>query len=190
MSSKGSQPGRLQAALGLLLLVAIVIAGYFLLRIAWSLFADLDPQVSAAIAVALSAVVVVPLTRWFDRKKYREEPLQSRKVEVYSRFVRGLVGAMLSGKDSLESDLKEFFADITPDLTIWASDEVLRRWSVMRRRFADEHYQNIDAAVLMIEIEDLMKAVRRDLGHGNKNLQSGDILGLWVNDVGDWSADR
>ena len=36
---------------------------------------------------------------------------------------------------------------------------------------------------LMFGVEDLFRAIRKDLGHGDLLLQRGDILRLYINDV-------
>ena len=36
---------------------------------------------------------------------------------------------------------------------------------------------------MLFAYEDLLYAVRRDLGHGNRGLKRGDILALFVNDI-------
>jgi hypothetical protein len=35
----------------------------------------------------------------------------------------------------------------------------------------------------MFLIEDVMFAIRKDLGHGNKRLTQGDVLALFINDI-------
>ena len=36
---------------------------------------------------------------------------------------------------------------------------------------------------VMIPLEDLMLEIRKDLGHNNKNINRGEILSLFINDV-------
>lgn len=175
------------AALGVLAVLALVVA-----RGLWRVFADLDPQVAAASALAGATVVVVPLTRWYDRRRLREEPLQSRKVEVYERFIRGFLDNFFDNNRGGMDDEKvaSFMFGVTPDLTIWASDDVVRRWSLLRRRWANADPSQEPDASTLYELEALLLSIRSDLGHRNKGLEDGDLLGLWVNDVGDWSARR
>lgn len=173
-----------QIMLGVAMSVALVGLALFLARVAIRSFASLDPQVSAALAVAGATVIVVPITRWFERRRLREEPLQTRKVDVYERFIRGFLDNFFDqrrgGMD--QAKLLAFMSDVTPDLTIWASDDVLARWSRLRRRWAaGEH--SPEASEALQELEALFLAIRQDLGHGNKGLEPGDVLGLWINDI-------
>lgn len=175
------------AGLGLLLVLAtLVVFGL------WRGVSEVDPQVAAAGAIAASTVVVVPLTRWYDRRRLREEPLQGRKIEVYDRFIRGFLDNFFDNKRGgvEEEKVAAFMFGVTPDLTIWASDDVLRRWSLLRRRWANrDPTLEVDASGLY-ELEALLLSIRSDLGHRNKGLYAGDVLGLWVNDIGDWSPSR
>lgn len=174
-------------ALGVLAVLVLVVA-----RGLWRVFADPDPQVAAASALAGATVVVVPLTRWYDRRRLREEPLQSRKVEVYERFIRGFLDNFFDNKRGGMDDEKvaSFMFGVTPDLTIWASDDVVRRWSLLRRRWANADPSQEPDSSKLYELEALLLSIRSDLGHSNKGLEDGDLLGLWVNDVGEWSARR
>lgn len=38
----------------------------------------------------------------------------------------------------------------------------------------------------MFQLEELLKEIRKDLGHTNRGLQKGDILRLVVNDIDDY----
>jgi hypothetical protein len=178
-----------QAVVGVAVVVVAVGLGILVLRTAWRSVASLDPQFAAALAVATATIVAVPLTRWFDGRRLREEPLQGRKVEVYERFIRGFLDNFFDNKRGgiQEDKIAAFMFGITPDLTIWASDEVLRRWSVLRRAWANVGDESPDPSRLY-ELEDLLLAVRADLGHRNKGLEPGDVLGLWVNDIGTWQG--
>ncbi|CAN5850556.1 hypothetical protein BH24ACT3_BH24ACT3_09720 [soil metagenome] len=174
-----------QILVGLLLFVMVVGCGFFVARVAFRSFASLDSQVAAALAVAGATVIVVPITRWFERRRLREEPLQSRKVDVYERFIRGFLDNFFDQRRAGvidEAKLLAFMTDITPDLTIWASDEVLAGWSRLRRRWADR--ATAGGIQALLELEQLFLSIRQDLGHSNKGLKQGDVLGLWVNDLG------
>lgn len=174
-----------QVLLGIVLLAGLLVVAYFLGRVAFRWFGGLDPQFSAALALAAATVIVVPITRWFERRRLREEPLQSRKVDVYERFIKGFLDNFFDERRGgiQQAKMAEFFFAITPDLTIWASDDVLSNWSRMRRSWASSDGTQPPPEVRLLDLEDLFLAVRRDLGHSNKGLKPGDVLGLWVNDL-------
>ncbi len=119
-----------QVLLGIALLSGLLVVAFFLARVAFRSFSTLDPQLAAALAIAAATVIVVPITRWFERRRLREEPLQSRKVDVYERFITGFLDNFFDQRRGgiKETKMAESFFSITPDLTIWASDDVLVSW--------------------------------------------------------------
>lgn len=76
--------------------------------------------------------------------------------------------------------LVKFVADNNGELITWASDEVLKEWSLYRKIALSKEDQGMK---LMFQTEKLFYAIRKDLGHKNKNLVTGDILRFFVNDI-------
>lgn len=191
-ATKGSGHAPAQVVLGLSLLIGLIVLAILLARVILQAFSDLAPEVAAGLAIAFATVVVVPITRWYERRHLREQPLQTRKIEIYDRFIRGLLDSFFAqrrGQDPAKQ-MAQFFHDSTPDLAVWASDDVLARWSRLRRKFAADETRDQDTASdsargleKLFELEELFLAIRRDLGHSNKGLAEGDVLGLWVNDL-------
>ena len=62
----------------------------------------------------------------------------------------------------------------------YGSNGVIKKWGKLRVSLAE----NADANSLF-ELEDLMKEIRKDLGHSNRGLAKGDVLRLFVNDIDD-----
>lgn len=181
-----------QVLLGIALLSGLLVVAFFLARVTFRSFSTLDPQLAAALAIAAATVIVVPITRWFERRRLREEPLQSRKVDVYERFITGFLDNFFDQRRGgiNETKMAEFFFSITPDLTIWASDDVLASWSRMRRSWIFGEGTQQPPEVRLLGLEDLFLAIRRDLGHSNRGLEPGDVLGLWINDLDATLAQR
>ena len=78
----------------------------------------------------------------------------------------------------------KFMAEITQELVIWGSDEMLEafyKFRMMSIENADGNSENPYDVLFMVE--DLLLAIRKDLGHKNKNISRGKILGLFVNDL-------
>jgi hypothetical protein len=66
---------------------------------------------------------------------------------------------------------------------VWGSDEVLAGWVKWRRLLINEAAVKENPIRSMLLYEELIFAIRRDLGHKNKSLVTGDILALFVNDI-------
>lgn len=173
----------------LLLLAALAVGLAFGVRsgLRW-LFEGVDSTVSAAIVAAAATTMVsalgIALGRYFERRHQIEVELRERKIPMYTEFVEGLMKIFNSEDEQEEPavvedpefDMVGFLRAMTPQLMIWASNDVVSKWSVFRRGF-----QN-DPIAYMFMMEELLTAIRKDLGHAG-NLPKGHLLGLYINDI-------
>ena len=188
-ASRGSLITRI---VGVALLLGLLFLIFLGIRTAWRSFQGLENQVAAAVVAASATVLVsvlsVTVTRLWERHNERERELRAKRVPVYERFISEWLGLMLNSRGGQldEERAKEFFITLTPDILVWASDEVLVQWSRERRRWTQVAEQG-NAMEMMFRFEDLLLTIRRDLGHSNKGgVERGDVLGLWVNDIDDY----
>jgi hypothetical protein len=68
---------------------------------------------------------------------------------------------------------------------MWGSDEVLKQFYLFRNmalNLPSNSSQEIGGE-LIIQFEQLLFSIRRDLGHKNNKLKKGTILGLFINDL-------
>ena len=87
-------------------------------------------------------------------------------------------------KQPSENEMIKFMAEITQELVIWGSDEMINAFYKFRMisiEITDGNSDNPYSVLIMVE--DLLLAIRKDLGHKNKNVSQGKILGLFVNDL-------
>ena len=71
-------------------------------------------------------------------------------------------------------------ADITQELVIWSSDDVIDAFYKFRMENIEDEKQAPTSNILF-RIEDLLIAIRKDLYH--KMVKRGKILGLFINDI-------
>ena len=167
----------------LILLGAIVFVGGLL----WNYVATLPPAQGATLIAAAVAGVIslfgIYLNRRAEKVREIEASLRPRKAEVYEEFTRFWVGALLGMRDGkvtvTDEETKAFFSTSTQKLIVWGSDEVI----AANRRFRRSSLESKGGLDTMLQFENLLFAIRRDLGHRNEGLTTGDILGLWVNDI-------
>ena len=160
------------------------------------LFQGVSPTISAAIVAAAAttsvSVLGVALGRYLERRHQIEVELRERKIPMYTEFVNGLMKIFNQREPELREaadglvdsqfDLVEFFREMTPRLMVWASDEVVSKWSVLRRD-SDER----ELVINMFMLEDLLTSIRKDLGHPGA-IPKGHLLGLFVNDIREYLA--
>jgi len=143
-------------------------------------------QIAAAI-IAFTGTVIAGIGAVIisqQRSKAREiaESHRTKKIELYSTFItkmieilrkhRGADSAML--EDSKE--IEEFFYNFTAEVVLWGSPGVLRHYATFRHLG-----QNRNPNVIII-MDDIMQAMRKDLGLSNRGLSRGDLMKMFLTD--------
>lgn len=173
------------AAATLLLVAAVVMAVAVGARagLAW-LFDGVDPGVSTAIVAATATVVVsvisVTVGRYLERRHQIEVEIRERKIPVYNTMITGLLNGLFDSKDGNTAKLETQFRELTPQLMTWASDDVIKAWKSFKIFTTTG---DADPIQVMFVFENVLKAVRQDLGHKSTDLAKGDLLSLFVTDI-------
>lgn len=160
-------------------------------------FHGVSPTVEAAIVAAAAtgilSVLSILLQRQYERRQQLEQVIRQRKTEIYESVVNSFFDIFGLGKDRTEEQSQEAIAEavirlaeLTPHLGSWASDSVLISWSRYRRVMAAQG-SPLDS---ILGFERVLLEIRRDLGHPNKDVKQGDLLGLWINDIDEILAAR
>jgi hypothetical protein len=108
-----------------------------------------------------------------------------KKVEIYDKIIKFFFESILAHKLGQEprtqEELVQGFADMTPDLILWASDEVLNLYIQFRQNTSSERQDSSSSSILLFG--QMLLAMRKDLGHQNNKLNELYILGTFINDV-------
>lgn len=179
------------AMLGLGILVALGIIIYIVLKSIWNSIKDY-PTITVAIITGFLSIVAIIIQRVWEKRYNKEQELRNKKLPVYQKMINEFSlffynNPSLKTKEEQEkfqenkiNKLVKFVADNNGELITWASDEVLKEWSLYRKIALSKEDQGMK---LMFQTEKLFYAIRKDLGHKNKNLLTGDILRFFVNDI-------
>ncbi len=156
-------------------------------------FSGLDPKYGAALAAAAGTVIVsvisVVVSRYLETRAAIDKELRDKRIRVYEdliSFMLKILMAEKSGKKVTENDVFEFMSNFTQKSMVWAADDVLNAWIKFRVASVDKGETATHPFVLMFIYEDLIRAIRKDLGHKNKDLTKGKLLSLFVNDIGNY----
>lgn len=171
-----------------LLVIAVAIA--LLLGGAWLVanwFSGLRPETQTPVA-ALTGVVLAPLiafgtSRYLERRRLLETSIRDRKTALYDEMIKGLMSMLSLGGSTKKIknnpvELMRFFADITPRLITYGSRDVIRAWNRFRVGAAGSNPIEV-----MVKFENVLTAMRKDLGHGTVMQPKGELLGLFINDL-------
>lgn len=186
MDKKGINFGQL--FLGIIIIAfTLVSIVYLSIKIGYFIL-GLQKEILAAIIAGSSTIIVsvvsITIGKYYERKLIIEEELRQKKIPMYVEFVGfwfKLIMVEKIGRKITEKELIEYFNKFTQQLLIWGSDGVVKQWSELRGLTINasdaSNFNN------MFEFEKLLYEIRKDIGHKNKGLNKGDLLGLFINDL-------
>lgn len=157
-----------------------------IIRALTTLNSDVAVAIIAAAATALISVLTIILGRIIESRSLLEREHREKKIPVYEELIafmfRILMGSK-TGSQPTEKEILQFMSGFTQRIAIWGSDDVLASWVKFRRLSVNEAELKANPVALMILYEQLIMTIRHDLGHKNKNLETGSILSLFLNDI-------
>lgn len=177
-----------QFILGSGLLVLLVWGGWKLLRLLWDAFSQVNPTVGAGMLAASATVVVsvvsVLVAKRLEYRTTLAKEHREKKIPFYEDFVAFTFRIAFADKLGLEplteKEMIQEATKFTQNLIVWGADDVVDAWFRFRNKSINSDGSGL---VVMFEIERLLLAIRKDLGHENKGLVPGKVLGLFVNDI-------
>jgi len=175
---------------GLAVLAASGYGVFVLVRASWRVIRNLESDLAVAIVAAAASVLVSVLSiavgRLFETRAKIQEQNREKKVPVYEELMEFMMRVLLGdkiGKPVPEAEVVQFLTSFTQRIMVWGSDDVLLAWVKFRRQTIQAGTGDGKPLDAMFIFEDIVKAMRRDLGHNNSGVARGDILALFVNDI-------
>lgn len=171
-------PTRLSALIGSVL----VVAGVGLATWAFVEAVRAEPAVVGSIGVAVVGVLgVVWQQRQSERARLREAH-RDRMTPVYYELLGAFKKISSSEMSEPDPEITELFMDLKArQLLLGASSEMVRAFNAWQAR-ANELQQQGDSAGAVRAWEELLLAIRKDLGHEDSSLPQGELLRLFVTD--------
>jgi hypothetical protein len=174
--------------LGLIFITAITWGTFKLVASFWAAFTQLDSTIAAGILAAASTVLVSVISVLYSKhleqylniqKEHRE-----KKIPIYEELIEFIFRVIYAQKEGAkpipDKELIETNSRITQKIIIWASDDVVIAFHKFRTASLEPHENMVSLA---LSVEELFLAIRRDLGHKNKHIFTGQILGTFMNDA-------
>jgi len=190
MTMKPKARQTLSAMLGFVLLAAFAYGAFVAVRAAVQVLASLNSDIAvatiAASATAFVSVLSIVLGKAYEARALVRQQHRERKVPVYEDLIKFMFRVLMGPKTDdapTEKEVLQFMSDFTQRIMVWGSDEVLAAWVRWRRAATDAADLEANPMRLMLLYEQLILTIRRDLGHRNKSLATGDVLALFVNDI-------
>jgi hypothetical protein len=191
-------------ALTAVLIIAVGAFAFLLFRTILRTYSRLSPQAAAATATGagtvLLSVITLIVSKRFEHRAQIQQDLRKEKLPVYKEFVEFLFQTIAISKvpDSQDdATLTDIWTLLTQSAILWASDDVLKAYTKFARAAMNvvaaegpgepgDPWEGLNPSHLrstMEALEQTIYAIRKDLGHNNRDLASGELLGLFLSDV-------
>ena len=119
--------------------------------------------------------------------------LLTAKRKIDDEFLEQLEEILITGDvgvqtsmyliEKIEERAKEFFKDFNSQLIVWGSDKFLSEYSMFKKIFTEISHDESLILSNIIVYENLLYAIRKDIGHKNKSLGKGDLLSIFITDI-------
>lgn len=159
----------------------LIIATSFIVWIV-SILTALEDKTLGTVIAAATALAGVLYTQWQAKSREIAEGHREKKVELYNLYFDIVESFMAQAKSSdeepgeepgeeleLTKEMEKQFTELNRGLIIWASPKVLKAWSTFRENATSNKNT-------LLYVDDVLQAIRKDLGNSNFGLQRGDAL--------------
>ncbi|MDO8331897.1 MAG: hypothetical protein Q7T36_15640 [Fluviicoccus sp.] len=168
--------------IGLLILLGLLVGAWVALTLVFQWFGSLDENLAAALITALLGLIGLWYTQWESKTRDISENHREKKIEVYNNFFdlverfqnNAIPASALDGGDVSEQ-LKAEFRRLTRGLLIWGSPAVIRAYLKFR-------VVSAEGGNILLAVDEMYRAMRKDLGNSNFGLQNGDLIRLNLKD--------
>lgn len=183
--------------LGILKIFGIILVIIYTIKTFWNILSSVENEIAAALitasVTAIISVISLILGKYYENVQTINQQLRDKKIPIYEQFIEFIFdlmwGEKIKGKRMSEAEMQRFFTRFTQKLVSWGSDEVISKWGSFRKELInyasikDNELSKAQFPKIMFMLEDLLLAIRKDIGYKNNNIHRGDILRLFINDI-------
>lgn len=174
--------GKVGNAIGLVFLLGLlVLVGWGV----WTVGHWLVSLDAAYLGPALAAVfgfVGILYSQWHSKGREIAESHRPKKIEVYTNFF-AILDKTMNNPDQLKGieqgnippDIKALYWRVKEGIIVWGSPRVMKQWLRFQRLA-----KTGENPVLVMD--DVLMAIRRDLGNSNIGLSRGDAVKMFLKD--------
>lgn len=175
---------RIQVLFGFLLLATIAaLAVIGVIAIGRWLLA-LDPQFSGPVVAGIIGFASLIYAQWHSKSREIQQSHRPQKIEVYNEFFEILARFLKNPKDrenmeggALPQEMRDQFWNLNRGLIVWGSPRVIRAWLRFRRLCGAG-----SGAQTLLLMDEVLQAMRADLGNRNFGLDRGDAVKVFLSD--------
>ncbi|MXZ13858.1 MAG: hypothetical protein F4Y78_07660 [Candidatus Dadabacteria bacterium] len=165
--------------LGYVAVLVLVGIGVWLLWVFVTNINSADPSVKAGLIGLLGMFLVALFTNYQTKKREIDARHFADKREGYTQFIDMLFDFIKSSRNNKELTEKEMLSKIIPfkkALLIWGGSNTIKAWNQFEIKSSDK----LAPEKALEEMEKILREIRKDLGHDDSELESGNLLGLFL----------
>jgi hypothetical protein len=146
-----------------------------------------EPAVVGSVATAVVGLFGVLWQQRRSEDARLREAHRNRMTPVYDDLVKMFLGSLGSG-GGIDAEAEDFMKDLKGrQLLLGASTEMIQAFNDWQRS-AVVAQEADDSMAAIYAYEDLLRAIRRDLGHNDAELRRGELLRVFITDIDDHVA--
>ena len=142
---------------------------------------DVDPQVAAQIIAASGTVIVTVATivagQLMAKNRETREAHREKKTKLYNGFLNMVKDLLQAGGSATPEEYVERIRSFNSELILYGSPDVIKayhKWNT-----AAQTLGGANPAVILV-VDELYRAFRKDLGLSNRSLGKGDLVQLYL----------
>lgn len=123
------------------------------------------------------------VSKQYERRQEIEQEHRRQKQLIYEQFMDYWFKSLErpGNEAAANAELERHFSEFTKKLIVWGSDNVLKQYLTFRQ--SSSAAKEGDTRRMFVAFENVILAMRRDLGHKNVGMKTGDLLSLVIRDV-------
>ncbi len=144
---------------------------------------SIDSGLAATVITASAGLLGLLYSQWHSKSRDIAEGHRKYKIEVYNNYLDIVDDFFTAAKsdttidtDNLPDKLTEKIRKLNRGMIVWASPKVIRAWLKFRKATA------VKAPNLLFVVDELLQAIRKDLGNSNFGLNRGDVIRFYLTD--------
>ncbi|MDK9720879.1 MAG: hypothetical protein OEL53_06810 [Rhodospirillales bacterium] len=160
--------------------ILVFILFLWLLFVFISNFSQTDSNVKAGLIGFLGAITAGLITHYQTKKREVSARLFIEKREGYRHLVDLIFELLLASKRQrtlTEDEMLEKMIPFKKALFFWGEASAISAWNSFEMNFG----KGLAAEEILHEIEKVMRAIRKDLGHDDNLLPNGQLIALILN---------
>ena len=143
-----------------------------------SIIQQTDPNVKAGLVGVLGLILAALLAHHYTKRREIVARHYSDKRQGYMNIINilfDIISSTKSGKKPSEKQLADKMMTFKKALIVWGGPEVIETWNEFEITSSNG---DLKANEMIIQMEKILRAIRKDLGHDDRSLKFGSLWGL------------